>query len=676
MSSRPLNALPDRQILNNSYRIKRCLTAGGFGITYIVEDSRGVEYVVKEHFPAIYAERDVRSGRVVPKADQLEGYNWSLNAFRTEAEQLSVLNHPNIVSLIDAFDENDTAYYVMPFITGGDLTYITKSLIANGDHLTQAAVLKLLRSLLGALQHMHSRRLRTTGEVIYHFDIKPANVLLGFSPDGRDVVPTFIDFGSPSMGTPGYMPHEQRHGTDLGPWSDIYALGATMHRLLTGVAPPSHLDDENNPLPSAPPRDYLSANEALLQCYDSDLLESIDRSLEWDPYNRFASAEEWLAVLSDIPLRFPDTGSKLIDYARTSEPVREEDDDSRVSPLVIAACALLLAGVLGAYVYFFVSGDESDSDYSSDYTYSGGESTFGNEVANDYTPDPVNDPLDSHKCPGANSTDRTATEQGAELGCSTCQSRLSEMKDHENRCPGANSTDRTATEQGAALGCSTCKSRLENWPTHDCPGEDSSNQSATRAGADAGCATCAKRWKEMQRHKCPGAKSTNKGATENGAALGCSTCAKRLKNWTDAPADPHKGNKCPGKYSSNQASTKAGADAGCATCAKRWRQMQNHKCPGANSTNKNATNTGAALGCSVCVQRKKNWPKTETTPKPPTGSTPKPPPPPPSSGSVPRHTCPVVKGGDMPGGQTHSKLKYYASKGCSTCRSRLRAFGR
>ena len=173
----------------------------------------------------------------------------------------------------------------------------------------------------------------------------------------------------------------------------------------------------------------------------------------------------------------------------------------------------------------------------------------------------------------------------------------------------------------------------------------------------------------MQRHKCPGAKSSNKKATETGAALGCPTCAKRLKNWTDAPADPHKGNKCPGKYSSNQASTKAGADAGCATCAKRWRQMQNHKCPGANSTNKNATNTGAGLGCSVCVRRKKNWPKTETPPPPP-------PPPGPGPGPVPRHTCPVVKSGDMPGGQTHSKLKYYASKGCSTCRSRLRAFGR
>ncbi|MBR2125775.1 MAG: serine/threonine protein kinase, partial [Akkermansia sp.] len=531
MSSRPQNALPDRQILNNSYRIKRCLTAGGFGITYIVEDSRGVEYVVKEHFPAIYAERDVRSGRVVPKADQLEGYNWSLNAFRTEAEQLSVLNHPNIVSLIDAFDENDTAYYVMPYITGGDLTYITKSLIANGDHLTQAAVLKLLRSLLGALQHMHSRRLRTTGEVIYHFDIKPANVLLGFTPDGRDVVPTFIDFGSPSMGTPGYMPHEQRDNTNLGPWSDIYALGATMHRLLTGVAPPSHLDDENNPLPSAPPRDYLSANEALLQCYDSDLLESIDRSLEWEPYNRFTSAEEWLAVLSDIPLRFPDTGSKLIDYARTSEPVREEDDGSRVSPLVIAACALLLAGVLGAYVYFFVSGDESDSDYP----YSGGESTSGNEVANDYTPEPVNDPLHSHTCPGANSTDRTATEQGAELRCSTCQSRLSEMKDHEYRCPGANSTDRSATEQGAALGCSTCQSRLSEMKEHEnhCPGANSTNRTATEQGAALGCSTCKSRLAQISDHSCPGAASADRSAVESGAALGCATCQSRLSEMKD-----------------------------------------------------------------------------------------------------------------------------------------------
>ena len=153
--------------LNQRYVIRKKLAEGGFGITYLAEDARGVRYVIKEHFPAWFAVRNKKSARVVPLQEHIQQYEWSLASFLQEASQLSVLNHPNIVRLVDAFEENGTAYYVMPYLSGGDLAYVARRLFTEQQNLSQAAVLSLLRRLLKALEHMHDQTLRQSQTHIY-----------------------------------------------------------------------------------------------------------------------------------------------------------------------------------------------------------------------------------------------------------------------------------------------------------------------------------------------------------------------------------------------------------------------------------------------------------------------------------------------------------------------------
>jgi len=305
-------ALPEGRILNGRYRIWQKLGGGGFGLTYLatVRDApvQGGLVVIKEHFPAWCVTRHPTTGQVCVNEGEQTRYDWSLDAFKHEAQQLSILNHPNIIRVTDAFEENNTAYYVMPYVRGGSLADGVKWLRRKGQRLSQAAVLKLMRALLSALEHMHHSTLR--GVPVYHLDIKPGNILL--SSNGVEELPVLIDFGSPEMGSPGFMPHEQRTPTAIGPWTDIYALAASIHKLLTGRTPASHLDEKCEALTTPPPQAPLAQNQELLACYDMELLESIDRALSWEPSRRFSDAAQWLRILDSIPLRLPDKGVDLL----------------------------------------------------------------------------------------------------------------------------------------------------------------------------------------------------------------------------------------------------------------------------------------------------------------------------------------------------------------------------
>ena len=318
------NALPEGRILNGRYRIWQKLGGGGFGLTYLatVRDApvQGGLVVIKEHFPLWCATRDAASGAVCINVGEESRYEWSLDSFKHEAQQLSILNHINIIRVTDAFEENNTAYYVMPYVRGGSLADGVKWLRRHEQKLSQTAVLKLMRTLLSALEHMHHSTLR--GVPVYHLDIKPGNILL--SGNGVEALAVLIDFGSPEMGSPGFMPHEQRNPQEIGPWTDIYALAASIHKLLTGKAPASHYDKNCVALTTPPRRPLLAQNKELLACYDIELLESIDRALSWDPAERFSDAAQWLRILDSIPLRWPDHGvdlHRLMMNIRTNEPV-------------------------------------------------------------------------------------------------------------------------------------------------------------------------------------------------------------------------------------------------------------------------------------------------------------------------------------------------------------------
>jgi serine/threonine protein kinase len=152
------------------------INSGGFGITYLAEELTGAKIVLKEYFPPLFASRDAHTSTVVPLPGCENDYFRYLELFEREAKQLASMHHPSIVSLSAAFQENNTAYYAMPYIGGGSLSQAVKAMRAGKVYLSQIAVLHILRSLLNALDHMHSRKLH--GKPIYHLDIKPGNVLL------------------------------------------------------------------------------------------------------------------------------------------------------------------------------------------------------------------------------------------------------------------------------------------------------------------------------------------------------------------------------------------------------------------------------------------------------------------------------------------------------------------
>lgn len=380
--------LPEGRVLYERYRVLKKINSGGFGITYLAEELTGAKIVLKEYFPPLFASRDAHTSTVVPLPGCENDYFRYLELFEREAKQLASMHHPSIVSLSAAFQENNTAYYAMPYIGGGSLSQAVKAMRAGKVYLSQIAVLHILRSLLNALDHMHSRKLH--GKPIYHLDIKPGNVLL--TDEGNKSVPVFIDLGSENMGTPGFMPYEQclNNGSGICPATDLFALGATMYMLLTGRKPNPHVDRDNRISSEPVQQPRLTEDETLRKRYDEELLAGIDRALAWDPADRFSSAREWLSALEDVSIRFSDQGisvSQMVHLSNSSLPHqtetvppgrapsaakngvvrkenrRQDSGDSRrkgAHPVAVFGCVLVI--LLGILLPFLMMNSQEDSE--------------------------------------------------------------------------------------------------------------------------------------------------------------------------------------------------------------------------------------------------------------------------------------------------------------------------
>lgn len=235
--------LPEGFLLAGRYRIDKYLSSGGCGNTYLVTDMKfarsRTRVVIKEFFLAERTYRSTGSSRVVvTNPDNQQMVTKLRSKFKREAELIFSLKHPNIVSVSDIFDANDTSYYVMQYVEGGSLA---KRLQDEGP-LSEDDALRYIRQVLSALHVMHA-------EGLYHLDLKPANIML----DAYDNA-VLIDFGASKMAddtsgkfstttplyTRGFAPTEQIEGviSRLGAWTDIYAVGATLYSLLSGMAPP------------------------------------------------------------------------------------------------------------------------------------------------------------------------------------------------------------------------------------------------------------------------------------------------------------------------------------------------------------------------------------------------------------------------------------------------------
>lgn len=363
----PINTL----LQGGKYKIVRFIASGGFGCTY---EARHVllqnRVAIKEFFVKDYCNRDEYTAHVTVGTISKKGLVEKLrNKFVDEARALFNLHHDSIVRVTDVFEENGTAYFVMDYIEGKSLGDIIKSQGALPEH----KALKYIRQVAEALRYVHdNKRL--------HLDVKPGNIMIDNS--GKAVL---IDFGaskqyeeengentSTLMGkTPGYAPLEQM-GNDVVkfmPATDIYALGATLYKAVTGKTPPS-----SNKLASGE-EDLAPIPTKISQATRNAVTESMRiRKTE-----RPQSVEEFLAILDD--------GGSCDDGELTDVTVVEEKADSSyhtdeshgneaASPVkkysIVAVCAFCVV----ALVYFLMpgSGNSSEPQYvrNMDYTNSHG----------------------------------------------------------------------------------------------------------------------------------------------------------------------------------------------------------------------------------------------------------------------------------------------------------------
>ena len=239
------NMLPIGTILRGTYRIEKHLSSGGFGNTYVVTHTQFEEtYAMKEFFMKGINQRDGQTTVSVSNAENQGQFDSQLEKFKKEALRLRRLQNENTVRVHDLFEENSTAYYVMDLIDGESLSDKMKRL---GRSLTETEVMALLPQVLHALEGVHNQQ-------IWHLDLKPGNIMT--DRQGRAVLIVFgaskqMDASQGYTGTsttmpytPGFAPPEQIEGSlkRIGPWTDFYALGATIYNLLTRQQPPSSTD--------------------------------------------------------------------------------------------------------------------------------------------------------------------------------------------------------------------------------------------------------------------------------------------------------------------------------------------------------------------------------------------------------------------------------------------------
>ena len=271
---------------DGTYRIERFIKSGGFGCTY---EARHVysdkKVAIKEFFVENFCNRDENSSRVTVGTQSKKALVERLkDKFVKEAISIWNLNHRGIVRVSDVFEENGTAYYVMDYIEGKSLEEKIKDKV----NLSEEETLIYVRQVADTLRYIHSKN-------ILHLDIKPGNIMI----DEEDNA-ILIDFGASKqydevdgentstllLKTPGYAPLEQMDN-EVGvffPATDIYALGATMYKMLTGITPPNAIKQAGKfkmqPLPDNISYNTRNAVEKAMQKDKEDRPQSIDEFLK------------------------------------------------------------------------------------------------------------------------------------------------------------------------------------------------------------------------------------------------------------------------------------------------------------------------------------------------------------------------------------------------------------
>ena len=315
-----------RDVLNEGYtlhwyEVKSVLGRGAFGVTYLALDKNLDQRVaIKEYFPHDFSSRD--SGFTVHPStgESLELYEWGLDRFIREAQTLAKFKHHNIVQVMSVFELNNTAYMVMKYEQGEELSLLYK----RKKRFSEQELLDIFLPILDGLKLVHDAG-------FIHRDIKPANIYIR-----EDGSPVLIDFGAArkttgaptraitSLVTHGYAPFEQYNESEAkqGAWTDIYALGACLYYAVNGKLPRDALD-RGASLLSNGSDSYEPVSVAKQGQYSPGFLLAIDNALMFQAQQRPQDIQAWAEMLSG-KVEAPPLAMEL--YHQSSS----EDDDATV----------------------------------------------------------------------------------------------------------------------------------------------------------------------------------------------------------------------------------------------------------------------------------------------------------------------------------------------------------
>lgn len=355
-------------LMQGKYRIVAVLGQGGFGITYKGEHTMlGTTVAIKEFFMKGACERDENSTHVTTSQSNSELASRFRTKFLKEAKTLAALKHPNIIRVFDVFEDNGTAYYVMDYIEGNNLSDI----VEGKGRLSEPLALKYIRQVANALNYLHQKKL-------LHLDVKPANILL----DKNTGNAILIDFGvskqydqdgqqtstTPPAISKGYSPVEQyAQGSNVktfSPATDIYSLAATLYKLVTGNTPPESnlLLNEDEQLPPYPSNVSETTRNAIAECLQTRK-------------KRPQSISEFLQLLDSEPVSNIDTPEEedtilKSQYKKSQEvlttPIKTKKDNLNTVFIIGAVIVfVVIIGLLFNKCGGSSSNDSSDEDLDS-----------------------------------------------------------------------------------------------------------------------------------------------------------------------------------------------------------------------------------------------------------------------------------------------------------------------
>jgi len=286
--TKPAPLPPDTLI--GGYRIVRLVAAGGFGLVYLALDANGHEVAIKEYLPSSLALRAPGELLPVVAPEKQALYRLGLRSFFEEGRALAQISHRAVVGVLNFFRENETVYMVMDYLQGASLQefIVTARSRKRKKVLREATIRSLFDEVLRGLRIVHQHKM-------LHLDIKPANIFI--TDDNRAVL---IDFGAARevlntegtfvrpMYTPGFAAPEMYRrtgGAGLGPWTDIYAIGACMYSCMQGY-PPHDASQRQE-------KDRLVQSLARLRgVYSDSLLHVVQWCMALDPLARPQSVFE------------------------------------------------------------------------------------------------------------------------------------------------------------------------------------------------------------------------------------------------------------------------------------------------------------------------------------------------------------------------------------------------